>query len=124
MRQIASPTFTSRLQKKNLFQNHPIGLAGIFFQHLQLSRRLASHYSPLYLLGRVLVGELHSSINAEQTLHAATVNIAFRVPDPLFAPRRSRHLTHPSGPPAPRCDNGTRHLGIGSVLTMSKYIVY
>ncbi|KAL8281022.1 hypothetical protein RQP46_006701 [Phenoliferia psychrophenolica] len=42
--------------------NNPIHLAGIFFQHLQLSRRLASHYSPLYLLGRLLTGRLISPI--------------------------------------------------------------
>ena len=58
-------------------KNNALGLAGIFFAQsvlllqsqfarlhdnscdsLQLSRRLASHYSPVYLLGRLLSGEL------------------------------------------------------------------
>ncbi|KAM0792267.1 hypothetical protein ACM66B_004959 [Microbotryomycetes sp. NB124-2] len=42
--------------------NNPVHLAGIFFQHLQLSRRLASHYSPFYLLGRLFSGRVISPI--------------------------------------------------------------
>ncbi|KAM0755312.1 Gpi1-domain-containing protein [Meredithblackwellia eburnea MCA 4105] len=49
---------TAYLQLKN----NPIHLARIFFQHLQLSRRLASHYSPIYLLGRLFTGRVISPI--------------------------------------------------------------
>ncbi|KAK4058865.1 pig-Q [Microbotryomycetes sp. JL221] len=57
--------FVTRIKEEQLvleMSNNPVHLAGIFFQHLQLSRRLASHYSPIYLLQRLFSGRVISPI--------------------------------------------------------------
>ncbi|KAK4053782.1 pig-Q [Microbotryomycetes sp. JL201] len=74
--------FVPRVKDERLvldMTNNPVHLAGIFFQHLQLSRRLASHYSPIYLLGRLF---------SDKTMRFETlVALAVAAASPVMATR-------------------------------------